>query len=177
MKPYAIVVSGLPGSGKTSLAEALAAELGLPWVSKDRVKEVLADSLGLSVERSHDLGRAAVQVLLSFARAAPQVIVESFFWPGLSEPELLALDRPLVQIHCRCDPTLARARFNDRANMGNRHHVHHDFDDWEQFSAGAGRLDLPGALIEIQTAEPVDVDRVAAMVRAALRTADQSPRP
>jgi predicted kinase len=37
-----VYVSGAPGSGKTSLAVPLAAELGYPLLSKDRIKEVLA---------------------------------------------------------------------------------------------------------------------------------------
>jgi len=29
---------------------------------------------------------------------------------------LLALHRPLVQVHCRCDAALARARFEERVH-------------------------------------------------------------
>lgn len=37
----AILVTGIPASGKSVLAERLSAELGLPWFSKDRIKEEL----------------------------------------------------------------------------------------------------------------------------------------
>jgi Ni2+-binding GTPase involved in maturation of urease and hydrogenase len=37
------VVSGPAGSGKTTLADPLAAELQLPLISKDSIKEALAD--------------------------------------------------------------------------------------------------------------------------------------
>src|SRR5689334_13066245 len=112
----AVVVSGLPGSGKSTIAVPLAAQLGLPLVSKDHIKEALADSLPRDTQ---GLGRAAVAVMLAVARRAPEVVLESFFWPGLAEPELLALDRPLVQVHCACPPGLARARFLERT--GERH--------------------------------------------------------
>ena len=42
-----VYVSGAPGSGKTSLAVPLAAELGYALLAKDRIKETLHDALGV----------------------------------------------------------------------------------------------------------------------------------
>ena len=42
----AVLVNGLPGSGKTTLARAVARGLGLPLSSKDVIKETRADVLG-----------------------------------------------------------------------------------------------------------------------------------
>src|SRR4051794_10844242 len=44
--PLAVVVSGIPASGKTTLARQLALALELPLVSKDVIKEALFDALG-----------------------------------------------------------------------------------------------------------------------------------
>lgn len=41
-----VLVSGSPGSGKTSVAVPLAAELGFTLLGKDRIKEVLDDAVG-----------------------------------------------------------------------------------------------------------------------------------
>ena len=41
-----IVVTGIPGSGKTTLAFALAETMGSSVISKDEIKESLMDSLG-----------------------------------------------------------------------------------------------------------------------------------
>jgi hypothetical protein len=43
-----VLVGGWPASGKSTLAQALAAELGLAYLSKDEVKESLVDALGAS---------------------------------------------------------------------------------------------------------------------------------
>jgi glucokinase len=43
----AILVNGLPGAGKTTLARAVARDLGLPLFSKDVIKEAHADVLGV----------------------------------------------------------------------------------------------------------------------------------
>jgi len=44
---YYVVVSGTAGSGKTTLAVPLAAELQLPLICKDSIKEAMADVLRL----------------------------------------------------------------------------------------------------------------------------------
>ena len=41
-----VLVSGAPGSGKTTLAHPLAEQLGLPLFAKDTIKEALHDNLG-----------------------------------------------------------------------------------------------------------------------------------
>lgn len=164
---FAVVVTGLPGSGKTTLAEPLAARLNLPLLAKDHIKELLADHLGLG-PLAESYGRAAAHILLGLAARVPEVMLESFFWPGLSEPELLSLNRPLVQVHCRCDPTLARARFEQRIGSGQRHPVHHLMEDWDRFAASGGLLDLPGTLIEVDTSGSAVVTDVVAQVSAAI---------
>jgi predicted kinase len=42
-----VLVSGVPGAGKSTLAGPLAAELGFALLAKDTIKEVLADALGV----------------------------------------------------------------------------------------------------------------------------------
>lgn len=159
-------MTGLPGSGKTSVAEPLAARLGAALIAKDHVKEVLADALGEETPRG--VGVAAVRVIYALAARAPLAVLESFFWPGTAEPDLLALGQPLVQVHCDCPPDVARQRFLARIERGDRHPVHHAFDDWERWSESRGLLDLPGPTVRVDTTCEVDVDALAETVRAAL---------
>jgi len=68
--PLLVVVTGMPSSGKTTVAERLARELRLPLIAKDEIKESLYDSLGAEdVASSARLGAAAFALIFAFARA------------------------------------------------------------------------------------------------------------
>ena len=86
--PY-VLVGGWPGSGKTTLARALAPTLGLAYLGKDDLKESLWEQLGTptSVEDSRRLGEAAVRILLRLARDCPGAVIDSTWY---------AYTRPLV---------------------------------------------------------------------------------
>ena len=45
-RPVLIAVSGLPGSGKSTLSEYIAKETGISLICKDSVKEALFDTIG-----------------------------------------------------------------------------------------------------------------------------------
>jgi len=110
-----VVVSGPPASGKSTLAPALAAELDLPLLAKDVIKDALVDVLGApDLPRSRELGRAAVQVLLAVAGTAGRGVLESVWYP-YARAALAALPGPTVEVFCRCDPDVLKARFAARA--------------------------------------------------------------
>jgi predicted kinase len=173
-----VYISGAPGSGKTTLAGPLAAELGYALITKDTIKETLHDALGApeaDLAWSRRLGGASMELLWTLAARAPEVVIEANFRPcseferdrlsalagldGSGEPPAQA--RRTVEVHCACPPEIASARYNARAT----HPVH--VIKTLPVSAMA-EYDRPvgiGALITVDTTRPVDVAAVAARIR------------
>jgi predicted kinase len=161
-----VYVSGAPGSGKTSLAGPLAAELGYALLSKDRIKETLHDALGAPVPDlawSRRLGGAAMELLWALAAGAPAVVIEANFRPhsDYERAKLSALADQPVEVHCACPPELALQRYNARA----AHPVHVVTTLRLEAMAEWDRPVGIGALITVDTTVAVDVDAVAAAVR------------
>jgi predicted kinase len=78
-----VLVGGWPASGKTTLARALAEELGVAYLSKDEVKETLIDGLGApsTVEESRHLGAAGVRAVLQAAQGCRGAVIDSTWFP------------------------------------------------------------------------------------------------
>jgi predicted kinase len=145
------IILGCPASGKTTLARRLAAELSLPLLCKDDIKEALFDTLGLGDRtRSRRLSEASFAVLARIVR--PQLalglpcILEGNWRP--EHESLLAgavgVHRTL-QIFCIADPQEIFRRFSSRS----RHEGHLDASmsrsDVEQAARRpAAFLNLPG---------------------------------
>jgi predicted kinase len=175
--PLLVVVTGMPASGKTTVARALAAELDLPVLAKDEIKERLFDTLGVGdVEWSQRLGAATYVLIFAFAHellaVGQPVIMEANFFAGRHEAEFFRLPphRP-VQVHCHVPLELLADRFSARAD---RHAGHLDRERVgelaERLASGVhSPLALDGDLIELDTSKPVDVERVADKLAATIQ--------
>ena len=168
-----VVMTGLPGSGKTTLGRAVAARLGLGLLDKDTMLEALFDTLGCDgLPARRQLSRAADAVLRATAEACPGAVLVSF-WRRAGSDEggtdagwLAGLPGRVVEVHCRCPVEVALARFRARA----RHPGHHDGLRSEaalraQFEAVAARGALGGFdLVEVDCSVPWDLERVVGKI-------------
>ncbi len=124
-----MIVGGAPATGKTTLARTLGTALGLPVITKDDMKEALAEPFATGdLAWSRQLGSAAYAALFTVAErilaAGGGLVLESNFRRGMSDPPLRALARlaPTIVIVCRTPDALRRERYEKRA--GTRHRVH-----------------------------------------------------
>jgi predicted kinase len=166
-----IVVNGLPGSGKTTLAGGLGHALGAVVISKDAIKEAIADAVALDGRAAAAIGGAAMDMAWALAAAVEDTVIVESWWFAPRDTEFVraavARIRPDRAVEVWCDPGagLARQRFAARL----RHSVHRDADrlrsDWDTWAAGARPLGLCPTIVA-DTSVPVDVARLVEAVRA-----------
>jgi predicted kinase len=161
METRLVVVTGAPAAGKSTVATGLVHHLGYPLISKDDVKESLANVLGAGDRaRSRELGAAAYAVMQRLASRMlderVNVILEANFWREQSEPWLRALaqGRDAAVIVCSAAPDVRRERFRSRGAAGQRHPVHLDAEilanEWTE-DESAFRVDLGTRTLDVDT--------------------------
>ncbi|MCP4368409.1 MAG: ATP-binding protein [Deltaproteobacteria bacterium] len=170
-KPFVIIITGLSGTGKTTLGKHLAQRYNLPCIHKDGIKEVLFDTIeNCSAELSRKLGLSSVLLLhyvtIALVTAGQSLIVEANFNPKLATSEWLTLKEKYnfetLQIQCHTEGTVLLDRFKKRIGTKERHPGHYDRVELEYIKSGLlqGRqenLEIGGYVYELDT---TDFERV-----------------
>jgi predicted kinase len=166
-KALAIIISGLPCTGKTTIARKLSQKYSLPLFSKDDVKESLFDSLGWEDRKwSKKIGMATYPILYHFIesqlKARKSFIVESNFHPKYDSEKFLVLKKKYsfdaLIIQCQCEGTILLDRFVKRSNSGERHEGHLDHLNIEEFKdqlllGELEILDIGAKVFELETSD------------------------
>jgi predicted kinase len=165
-KPLLVIITGMPASGKTTLAHQLSKETRLPLLSRDELKEGYINTAGISHNEVHN--SVAIHIYKSFFETAElllskeiSIIVEAAFQDKLWRPKLTALSSKaaIKIIICKIDPRLANERFTNRlSNDPGREKYHGDnsFNSLQKNNAWAEKYDpvkMDVPTLEVDTTE------------------------
>jgi predicted kinase len=159
LKPMLILMAGLPGTGKSTLSRALAAELGGTVIDKDRVRGALFDPA--DIEYSTEQDEFCMRVMLKVAgyifRKDP---LRRVFLDGRTFSRRYQLDRatgyakaigqPWHILECVCDQTARKRLQDDLAHVA----VNRDFNLYLQVKARFEEIILPKTVID--TDQPLE---------------------
>lgn len=167
MRHQHLIVTGIPASGKSTMARALSEEIALEMLDKDEILEALFNEKGIGdVHWRSILSRTADEILRERAsRSESSIIVSWWRHPasildsGTPIDWLSDLRGVLIEIYCICDPAIAVERFKSRI----RHRGH--LDQFKvsadllaafQQQAALGPLGI-GHLVEVNTEASVEL--------------------
>ena len=174
-----IIVSGVPASGKSTVARLIAQELALPVLDKDDFLESKFEGSCLGdAELRRRSSRIADQELRNQAELSNGAIIASWWKHPLSSVDsgtptgwLASLPGLRVEVHCCCSPGIAAKRFVER-----RRHPGHLDSRWSyaelltRFTqdASLGPLGV-GCVVKAQTDCEVDCSALMLAIDQAWR--------
>ena len=149
----AIVVTGLPASGKTTVARKLARQLDYPLLDKDDFLEVQYEKqFPQTRDERRQLSKISDMLFQQSALNLDTAVLVSHWRPscgpqntGTPTDWLQDVFGQVVEVHCQCSPETATIRFLART----RHPGHRDQD--------RDPADLAASLVQLSTGYPLNI--------------------
>lgn len=176
MPRLAILINGVPASGKSTVGQGLSLQLGLPLLALDTVKEALFSELGTG-DRLYNrrMGRASFAAIWALIGAFPPgstVLVDAWF--GFQPVEFLTQHATAAEaaiaceIWCHADPAVIAQRYLDRSTSRSPGHLGPEYaPELQALAARATPLGL-SPVIRIDTSGPANITSLAAQLAATL---------
>jgi predicted kinase len=115
MTPRVVVLIGLPGAGKSAVAEALEGELGFHRICRDRIRAALFPRCSFSPAEKRAANHATLKALEVNCAMGRHSVLDGRTFARLSErmeveQRIAGFGAQAVAVWLRCPPALARER-------------------------------------------------------------------
>lgn len=163
-RPTLVVLTGVPGAGKTTLGTALGRALQAPFLSLDTIKEDIF-ATGAHAEDPYGLRLAAEAEMSHQLRVLGHtVVVDIWVAPNRDAARVTTMfraqDREIVEVLCRVPADIAVDRYSRRQRSGP--HRPADHPTLQRIRDAVERLQPMGTgrCVEVDTSRPVDAHSV-----------------
>lgn len=148
---------GYPGTGKSTIARAIATALRAPLIDRDIIRQTGVDSFGnlpkmgqFSYELMFALTREQLSLGLSVVVDTPLTYHTTF-----EQAKQLAhtFHTPMLVVHCKCPPEVQKRRLEGRKGKVSEFQIT-SWEEWEQWKPRFEEFDDEGCVID--TSNPLD---------------------
>jgi len=152
-----ILMRGYPGTGKSTIARAIAAALRAPLIDRDIIRQKAVDILG----NLHEVGRFSYELMFALTheqlRLGLSVVVDTPLTYRITYDQSKELARafsiPLLVVHCQCPPEVQKRRLEGRKGKVSEFQIT-SWEEWEQWKPRFEDFDDDGCIID--TSNPLD---------------------
>lgn len=148
---------GYPGTGKSTIARAIAAALHAPLIDRDVIRQKAVDIFGnipeigrFSYELMFALAREQLQLGLSIVMDTPLTYHTTY-----EQSQVLArtFDIPMLVVHCQCPPEVQKRRLEGRKGKVSEFQIT-SWEEWLRWKPRFEEFEDGGCIID--TSNPLD---------------------
>ncbi len=148
---------GYPGTGKSTIARALAAALHAPLLDRDIIRQMAVDIFGklptvgqFSYELIFALAREQLELGLSVVLDTPLTYRRTY---EQAKELAKAFHTPMLVVHCQCPSEVQKRRLEGRKGQVSAFQIT-SWEEWERWKPRFERFDDGGCVID--TSQPLD---------------------
>ena len=160
-----IVMRGYPGTGKSTIARAIAAALHTPLIDRDILRQKAVDIFGDLPEVGHFSYELMFALAEEQLRLGLSVVVDTPLTYRATYEQAKELARtfqtPMLVVHCQCPPEVQKRRLEGRKGKVSEFQIT-SWEEWMQWKPRFEDFDDGGCVID--TSNPLD-DSLAKVMR------------